>query len=298
MSASCPLCGQPASFFFLTQDLNRRLSPAVFKYYQCLICGLIFLSPIPDDLDAYYPSTYYLVPTSLDQFASQAEGERYKIEMIRKFVSAGRLLEIGPAYGSFAYLAKQAGFEVETIEMDGACCRFLREVVGVCAIQSQDPCAALSEMGTYNVITLWQVIEHVPDPWLLLKKMVDHLLPGGILVIAAPNPDAFQFQILGRWWTHVDAPRHLELIPISLLTQQTRALNLKPVLLTTTDEGSLGWNSFGWQMSLRNLFLPHRWLRRLMRLIGLIVGVVLYPLECREGWGSAYTAVFQKAKHI
>ena len=116
------------------------------------------------------------MPPTLKRLASRAEAERYKVETVRRFVPEGRLLDIGPSYGGFAYLASRAGFEVEVIERDPECCRFLTGVVGVRVAQSADVCAALAALPPYRVITLWQVIEHLPDPWRTLEAAADRLL--------------------------------------------------------------------------------------------------------------------------
>ncbi|MBC8074611.1 MAG: class I SAM-dependent methyltransferase [Chloroflexales bacterium] len=289
----CPHCAGAAALAFRTRDYNRRLSDERFDYYRCARCGLLYLSPAPRDLGRYYPANYYAVPVALPQLAAAADLERYKIDLVRQFVLAGRLLEIGPAYGSFAYLARQAGFAVETIEMDAACCRFLLEVVGVSAVCSSDVPAALEVMQPFDVIALWHVIEHVPDPWRVLDAVAARLRPGGVVVIAAPNPDAFQLRLLGSHWAHVDAPRHLTLIPAALIEQALRPHGLHTVLRTTTDPGSIGWNHFGWEMSLRTW---GRWrpARLLLRLLGRAVGVLAQSIEQRDGLGATYTLVLRK----
>jgi len=119
--------------------------------------------------------------------------------------------------GSFAYLAQEADYKTEVIEMDKTCCDFIEGVLGIKAINSADIVASLKDRGQYDVIALWQVLEHFPDPWTVLPVLAQHLAPDGILVIATPNPDAFQFRLLRSLWTHIDAPRHVELIPITLL---------------------------------------------------------------------------------
>lgn len=290
----CPCCRCAAPLHFRTKDWNRRLSREAFEYYRCPECALIFLSPIPANLAQHYPTNYYSVPSSLAQLASAAARERYKIEIVTRFISQGRLLEIGPSYGSFAYLAKDAGFEVETIEMDPECCRFLTEIVGVKAINSDDVPSALRTTKPFDVIALWHVIEHLPDPWPTLEDIAASLLPNGIVVIATPNPAAFQFRALGSRWTHIDAPRHLEIIPLPLLVQQMQGLGLEPVLATSNDEGGLGWNGFGWKMSLRNTInIPG--IRFAIGSTGKILEMLARPLERRALQGSAYTAVFRKA---
>ncbi len=282
---------------FQAWDVNRRLTSEKFNYYQCLGCGLIFLSPVPNDLGGYYPRDYYSIPASLEQLTFQAQSDRYKIDLVRKFASGGRLLEIGPAYGSFAFLARQAGFEVHTIEMDEECCRFLSEVVGVRAIHSAQAAQALAAAGPYDVIALWQVIEHLPDPWQVLEAAARQLLPNGILVVATPNPEAFQLRLFGVFWAHIDAPRHLALIPASLLTRKMQTFGLTPLLLTTTDKGSIGWNSFGWSASLRNFF-TNPGVRAIAHFAGRVLAKLFGPVE-RSGWrGNAYTAIFQKVQSV
>ena len=293
MKAGCPRCGRESPLHFRVGDLNRRITDDIFDYYRCVSCGIIFLDPVPLNLGRYYPSDYYQVPTSLQKLALAAEPEQYKIDFVRRFTSGGSLLEIGPAYGSFCYLAKQAGFKVDAIEMDAGCCRFMNEVVGINAIHSIDTEAALRSAGPYDVIALWHVVEHLSNPWEAMKLFAQRLNPGGLLVMAAPNPDAFQFRVFGRFWTHLDAPRHLELIPSATLSEHARQLGLKPLLITTTDEGSLGWNAFGWEMSLHNLS-GSRFVKRGLRLIGNIVSRIVAPIEHAERRGSAYTAVFRK----
>jgi hypothetical protein len=278
---------------FRARDLNRRLSAERFTYHRCRGCGLVFLSPLPPNLAACYPEDYYGATPTLQALAVGAEAERFKIEIVKRFVGTGRLLEIGPALGGFAYLAKAEGFEVEAVEMDARCCAFLSRVVGIKAIHSRDECAALKGVRPVDVVALWHVIEHLKDPWGMLEAAVHTLLPGGILVIAAPNPSALQFRILGRSWAHVDAPRHVNLIPAPLLIDRVRALGVLPVLRTTTDPGSLSWNRFGWEVSLSNAFEGAH-AKRVGGRIGRFIARTVKAIERVEGMGSAYTVVFRK----
>jgi SAM-dependent methyltransferase len=293
MNKSCPQCKSETHLFFSTADYNRKTSKETFNYYRCPNCRLIYLFPIPNNLGEYYPKEYYSFPSSIEQLAQSAEPERYKIDIVKQFSSHGRLLEIGPASGNFTYLAKKAGFEVEAIEMDANCCSFLREVIGIKAMNSIDPSAALIGAEKYDVITLWHVIEHLPDPWVTLKSIADGMVSGGILVIAAPNPDAFQFRILGRFWPHVDAPRHLELIPLPLLANHVKSLGLTAVWATTTDKGTLGWNIFGWEVFFANIS-NQRLIKRRFSKLGKLISKIVRPIERMTDRGSAYTAVFKK----
>lgn len=293
MKNICSYCGSQSEIYFRSNDYNRKISSVVFDHYRCPKCDLIFISPIPENLGDYYPQTYYFVPESTDPLNAAAGHERYKIEIIQRYVKQGRLLEIGPSLGCFTYLAKKSGFEAEAIEMDARCSKFLNEVAGIPTVNSSDTCAALKTLKPFDVITLWHVIEHLPNPWVTLDAISEKLNPGGILVLAAPNPDAFQFHILGRYWPHVDAPRHLMLIPSQSLVEKMKTLGMTVELNTTTDEGGLGWNVFGWEFFFSNLS-THPRLKRVLGLFGHAVAKFFSPVEKIEGNGSAYTIVFRK----
>ena len=293
MKKTCPNCKASASLYFQAQDVNRRISAENFNYYKCSSCKLIFLSPMPDNLGDYYPQNYYHVCSTLEELARGAEPERYKIDIVNQFANGEKLLEIGPASGGFAYLAKQAGFDVEVIEMSAKCCEFLETKLGVRTINSHNEQQALSKLEQKNVIVLWQVIEHLRDPFVLLSEACNKIKRGGILVIAAPNPDALQFRVLGRHWAHVDAPRHVVLIPKELLVEKAKTMGMKLVFATTNDIGSIGWNLFGWQFSLANFFSRQKHKDFAMRVGGRITRL-LSPIETVEGRGSTYTLVFKK----
>jgi SAM-dependent methyltransferase len=278
---------------FETCDYNRAISEDIYDYAQCGDCGLISLVNVPEDLGRYYPSDYHQVPRDAAAIEAGAVHDRYKIDLVQRFAKEGQLLEIGPAWGAFSLLAKRAGFSVEAIDMDATCCRFLESRIGVRAIHARDEAQAVSEATVPDVVAAWHVLEHLRDPWKLLDCLARHLRPGGIVVLALPNPEAFQFRVLGRRWVHVDAPRHLHLVPPSVLHRRAAAAGLEQIFLTTNDEGSLGWNEFGWRYSLR-LFADGPRAKRLLGIAGRVATTLLAPLERQEGRGSAYTAVFRK----
>lgn len=289
---SCASCGAAAELVFLAQDTNRLISTTSFPYYRCAACGWWFLHPPPADLGAYYPTGYHPIPADAADLAERAELDRYKIDLVLAQRSGGRLLEVGPSYGMFLHLAREAGFDCAGIEMDSGCCAFLR-TLGFTVRQSDDVVGSLAASEPSDVVAAWHVIEHLPDPWSALTAMVANLKPGGLLVLAQPNPGALQFRLLGRYWTHLDAPRHLCLIPPALLESRLRRLGCTPVQITATDRGSLGWNRFGWVHSLRNL-ARSRLLRFALHVSARLIELAVMLLERSGMRGSAYTAIFRK----
>lgn len=265
----------------------------MFTYYRCTACLLVFLFPIPSELDRYYPSEYYPVPSSLEQLEAEAALEYYKIELVKRFVKSGRVLDIGAGYGPFVYLAHKAGYEVDAIEVNSECCEFITKVVGTRAIAHAHPKEALVDLAPYDVITLWHSLEHIPNWGEVLDAVAGKLRPGGICVIAMPNPDAFQFGIFKHHWAHLDAPRHVQLIPVALLNKEMQSLGFRQMSFTTTDPASIGYNGFGWGMSLKTYFIL-RPVRFGMYLIGRVLATLLKPIEMTGLRGSCYTVVFRK----
>jgi 2-polyprenyl-3-methyl-5-hydroxy-6-metoxy-1,4-benzoquinol methylase len=294
MKRVCPYCQTESNLYFCSKDYNRKINQATFDYYRCSRCELIFLAPIPAELAHYYPDEYHGVPKSAEDLEVISKYEKYKIEIIQRFFEKGTLLEIGPSYGGFAYLAKKAGFEVDAIEMNTRCCQFLKEVVGVDAINSDNPIEVLQHKKNYDVIVLWHVIEHLPNPWLLLDVIFASLKPDGIIALATPNPEAFQFKVMGRLWPHLDSPRHVMLVPIKLLVEKLESLGMKKELITTKDLGSSYLNIFGWKHFFRRQ-ISHGNIRKAVSKVGRLVAFILSPIEKIEGKGSAYTMVFRKA---
>ena len=295
MSMRCSGCGAAMAAFLTAPDFNRAASRETFRYERCPACGLVSLANVPADLSAYYEAGYHALPASAADLEAGAAHDRYKIELVMQFVRGGRLVEVGPSWGAFCLLAKRNGFTVDAIEMDPRCCEFLRAQLGVNAVQAADAAAALAKVPPPDVIALWHVFEHLRDPWALLEAAARALRPGGALVIATPNPAAFQFARFGRRWTHLDAPRHVHLIPASLLAERAGKCGLQLLLATTRDEGSLGWNDFGWRFSLAT-FAEAPLAKRALRFAGRLAAPLFAPIEAREGRGSAYTAVFGKPR--
>ena len=165
-------------------------------------------------------------------------------------------------------------------------------MLGVEAIQSDEPERALADGPPASVVAMWHVIEHVRQPFELVAVAAERLEPGGVLVVATPNPGALGFRLLGSRWPHVDAPRHQYLIPARALTEAAAAHGLERVALDSDDPGSRGWNTFGWTHALRPGHVGDA--GRVPELAGAVVARLVRPLESQAGRGAAYTAVFRK----
>lgn len=294
----CTQCGGSAEFLLHTKDYNLNVSDEVFTYYRCTNpeCGLVFLFPVPENLSDYYPDNYenYSKPQTLEElenFFSYQEDTKFK--QVREFITKGRLLEIGAGYGGFAHRAKKAGFEVDAIEMNSDACRFMNDVIGVKAYPSSDPITTLQELKQYDLIALWQVIEHVPDPWTMLDIIPDHLLPGGIVVISAPNPQSFQFRVFGAHWKPLEAPRHLNLIPAHVIQSRLASKGLHTLVFDSNDELSQLFDYTNWHRAFTRHF-ENPFVKKVARLASGVTHQFVKPFEMRTFGGTIYTLIFQR----
>ncbi len=291
---ACPYCGGASSAHLAAPDINRQVSETVFHLRHCDSCGLFFLADPPADLGPYYTSDYHFIPKDRAALEPHLPPQNFKIELLSRFRQGGRLLEIGPSIGQFCALAQRAGFAVSAIEMDPDCVRFLSTQLGVTTTQSATPAAVLREQTTtYDAICLWHSIEHLPNPWETLEAACARLNPGGVLLVAAPNPLSWQARQMGAGWPHHDLPRHLFGITMPWLAQWAARHGLEVALATTRDEGSLFWNRFSWAMRAKGLWRGAVPGGRLWRL-GLLFGWLMHPLEGREGQGACYTMVLRR----
>lgn len=276
----------------VAKDRNRRVSDATFAYYRCSPCGVISLLPVPADLGRYYPSDYIDIAADAADRAKRAQAERYKLDLLLRVAEGGRLLEVGPGAGGFLDLAQAAGFEVEAVEQDRASCSYLEATLGARTYCTEDPASAVAAAGPFDVIALWHSLEHLPDPAAVIRAAAGALSPGGAVIVAMPNPEALQFRVFRSRWTHLDTPRHLHLIPPTVLRQHSARHGLRRCTLMFSDEGTHNWNAFGWRNSLRQAVPPL--LAEPAHTIGRVIGRLLKPVERRGTWASTYTAILQQ----
>jgi 2-polyprenyl-3-methyl-5-hydroxy-6-metoxy-1,4-benzoquinol methylase len=289
----CPYCAGTSKLLVATTDVNRGTTSSVFRYYQCGLCRLVFMHPIPSDMRPFYAGGYQKIPSGLAALRAIAAGEKYRMKPILRYKSSGSLLDIGPWIGIFACNAKDAGFEVTALEIDQNCVNFLNGTVGVKAIQSSDPAKSLGEMTEqFDVITLWHSLEHLPDPWLVVQRAAERLAPDGILLIAIPNITSNEFAMLKAKWRHIDAPRHIYFYPPDALAKLASDNGLIEHELTTNDELSRALGKEAWHYWAVDKF-------RIKYLRG-AVGRLLFYLSRLRGRdkraGSSMTAVFGKPK--
>lgn len=181
---------------------------------RCAGCGLVFLRPRPSPsaLGSFYPDTYY----PLDQQPSReafavAEG------LLARVTGWGRthhqphapsILDIGCGTGLFLHMAHEVGLRVRGIELSESAVEHARAKYGLDVHHGTLETAELPD-ESFDIVTMWHVLEHLADPVEALRRVARVLKPGGLLLLGVPNFDSIEARIFGRRWYSLDAPRHL-----------------------------------------------------------------------------------------
>jgi SAM-dependent methyltransferase len=296
-SPPCPLCGADSRPALRARDRNRETTDERFAYNRCSACATLFMVDVPADLASFYAGDYH--PFGADgepEWASSPalrDVEAFRVRLLREHVSPGPLIDVGAGAGAFAAAARRAGFDVTAVEMDERCCRYMSERLGVRAICSDQPVAQLKALAPAQAITLWHSLEHLREPGAILAAAAERLLDGGVLAIGVPNPRSLQFRLLGGRWPHLDAPRHLTLMPAQALIDRGRALGLRCVELTADDPFARICNVHGWAYALRRRPAAGPASPAVGRAAG-IVAKLLAPVERTGGRGAALTVLLRK----
>ena len=127
-----------------------------------------------------------------------------KLNLINSESQKGTLLDIGAGTGDFLVVAKKDGWEITGIE-PGEKPRNIAIQKGVSFANNLE---ALAD-NSFDVITMWHVLEHVPDLEFQIKELKRLIKPNGTILIAVPNFNSFDANYYGKFWAAFDVPRHL-----------------------------------------------------------------------------------------
>lgn len=226
----CPVCNSEKTKHILTAK-DYLVTGENFQIDSCQECGLRFTNPRPDDdqLAGYYDSEEYISHSDED---NSLVGRLYKIarsfalkrkrKLIEKLSPNERLLDVGCGTGYFIDYCKQNGWQVNGVEPNDLARSQAEEKTN---IKIQQDLAEVK--GSFGVITLWHVLEHLPNLEETLNQLKSILAPGGVLIIAVPNFEAYEATTFKEYWAAYDVPRHLYHFNLKSVQSLTKKNGLK-----------------------------------------------------------------------
>lgn len=214
----CNICGSNKfTKLYTLQDYLLERPDILTTLVRCDNCGLIYQNPrpSPSEMDQHYPDEYepYETLTNLRRSWLLRKAIEYGLAKRAKFVTKhrrnGRLLDIGCASGTFLSVMRSQGkWELYGVEPNARVASVATQNTGAVVFVGTLTDARFSEQY-FDVVTMWDVLEHVYNPQTTLDEIFQILKPGGVLIIRVPNGASLQAKIFGKFWAGLDAPRHL-----------------------------------------------------------------------------------------
>lgn len=224
--SQCPVCNGSTFTKHLSCE-DYTVSHETFNIVKCVGCGFLFTNPRPkqDEIGKYYQSEDYishsgtkkgLMNTAYHLVRNYTIKKKYKL--IKKYVPGEvSLLDIGCGTGEFLNFCKLQGCNTIGIEPSDTGREAGIKNYGLNVYPEQH----LKELKpeTYNVITMWHVLEHVHELKSRIRQIKSLLQPGGYAFIAVPNHASYDAQSYNRFWAAYDLPRHLYHFDIQTITK-------------------------------------------------------------------------------
>jgi SAM-dependent methyltransferase len=246
--AACPLCpaGTPA---------ERRFEDPPFAVVRCGGCGLTFVSPriAAERLGEVYGERYWSSPSPKDHGYADYRGDHanwlrtYRLRarlLDGRLPPAARILDVGCAAGYFGEVMRERGHEVWGIELSAAIVDEARARLGADRVHLGTLADAPHDASSFDLITFWDVVEHLPDPVGALRAARRLLRPGGLLLVETQNVESRFARLMGRRWHHFKQAEHLWHFSPATVRWLLDAGGFEPIELTARRAGkyvSLGF---------------------------------------------------------
>jgi SAM-dependent methyltransferase len=302
----CPTCGCQKIVTFLVAPDRFHLRSEMYRLVRCNSCSGVWLDnpPKPEEMPYHYGAEYYKGIAAAGETAASQRWKKQN-QVISRYKQGGEILDIGCSSGGFLGTMKGASWKLNGIEIAPAMAERARVNTGG-TIFVGDALAAPFRPKSFDVITCFDVLEHVYQPKQLLVKALEWLKPGGIFYTSLPNIDSWEARLFGSYWYGLELPRHLfhfspkslsgvmeavGFVQGSIAMPRTSYLEYSSRYICSEIAGRLGVSSRPLALATRRS-LPSRAVRKLLRLS---IVAPFAMLASSLGAGASMEAVFVKS---
>ncbi len=209
MKSTCPICGASGCVSVLTQR--------GYTYVRCQGCRTVYLNPMPaaEEILARYQDPTYFAGNGEGGYRDYAAMHKALAPHFRRRLRTlaerlpkrGRLLDFGCADGYFLELARDDGWKIAGVEVSESQAAEVARRMSVPVSTSLDTLPPV----LFDAVTMWEVVEHLPQPVAELRRLRERLCPGGILMLSTPNAGHWQATRMPERWAGYRPPFHLVL---------------------------------------------------------------------------------------
>ena len=185
-----------------------------FEIYEDSKTGVLYTLPQPiENLGKYYESENYISHTDgkksvFERFYQIAKSINLndKLKLINKIANGKKILDYGCGVGDYLEFMQKNGYDVLGMEPNDSARKIAQSKIGKDKVVSTE----LEQINEkFDVITLWHVLEHIPNLNEIIAQLKNHLTENGTLIIAVPNHQSYDAKYYGEKWAAYDVPRHL-----------------------------------------------------------------------------------------
>jgi 2-polyprenyl-3-methyl-5-hydroxy-6-metoxy-1,4-benzoquinol methylase len=211
--SECPVC-KGNTFTAQASCIDHTVSHETFQVIKCSHCSLAITSPRPEDeqLDKYYQSVNYISHSGKSSGGigiiyrmARSFSLIWKKNLIHRFKKSGDILDFGCGTGEFLYTLQKSGWKTTGVEPSNTAREKAKESTQHTIAKNLDEISNQS----FDVITAWHVLEHVPDLTDTLHKLKAMIRKNGMIIIAVPNYESYDGLVYKNHWAGYDVPRHL-----------------------------------------------------------------------------------------
>jgi 2-polyprenyl-3-methyl-5-hydroxy-6-metoxy-1,4-benzoquinol methylase len=207
---------------------------------ECVACHMRYVSPMPtpEEITAHYQQAEYFAGESGLGYLSYADMKKAlrphfqrRLQIIEaQLPQRGKILDVGCAAGYFLEEAHQRGWQISGMDLSQEMVYSAEELLHVPIY------TALADIPDrdFDAITLWEVIEHLPNPLDTLHQLRDHLRPGGVLTLSTPNTGHWQALCAKEQWVGYQPPSHLQYFTRKTLADTLRRAGFESVEVNGT----------------------------------------------------------------
>jgi SAM-dependent methyltransferase len=234
--AKCGVCG--------SADFDRLWTKDAFNYIRCGQCGLVRVDPqlLMSEVSRIY-SIGYQGKQNTQCGKPNPFLYRSLLKSMRSYWNLGRLLDVGCFIGKFLSAAKEAGWYGCGLELSAEAVEYCRTELGLDVRQGTLMTTDL-DTESFDIVTMFDVIEHFQEPLYNLQKAAQLLRPGGLLYIETPNYNSVPRVLLDKQWS-VFFPWHFYYFDAKTLATTLRKAGFEVVRVQALGIGPLGtFNAF------------------------------------------------------
>ena len=203
----CPVCGSSQMIPLFTRN--------AYTLVKCQTCDLVHVNPMPTDdaIRAHYQEPEYYQGNEAQGYLDYADMrkalqpyfQRRLDTLARHFKPGGHLLDFGCAAGYFLEMAHSRGWRIAGVELSQDMAATASKQLGIVVANSLNDVSK----HDFDVITLWEVVEHLPRPVSELSHLYQFIRPGGALMLSTPNTNHWQAVREPDQWESFRPPAHL-----------------------------------------------------------------------------------------